>query len=179
MAHRRPLAERPAAAADRQAPGHCEADLMFFRTYGQAVLTLHERTSRLLLAVRPPGKAVAPIAHALTHLLTPVPPHGRQTVTFDNGTEFAPHHRLHALGIETFFCDFYAPWQKGGVENTIGRLRRTLPRKTDLATLSGQRFHHLLHAYNHTPRKCLGYATPAEIFIHQVVHLKCESTPGN
>ena len=105
-----------------------------------------------------------------------MPPHGRQTVTFDNGTEFASHHRLHALGIETFFCDFYAPWQKGGVENAIGRLRRTLPRKTDLATLSNQRVHHLVHAYNHTPRKCLGYATPAEIVIHQVLHLKCEST---
>ena len=176
MAHRRPLADRPAAAADRQTPGHWEADLMLFRTYGQAVLTLHERTSRLLLAVRPPGKAAAPIAHALTHLLTPMPPDGRQTVTFDNGTEFACHHHLHALGIETFFCDPYAPWQKGGVENAIGRLRRTLPRKTDLATLSDQRFHHLVHAYNHTPRKCLGYATPAEIFIHQVLHLKCEST---
>ena len=149
---------------------------MLFRTYGQAILTLHERTSRLLLAVRPPGKAAAPIAHALTHLLAPVPPHGRQTVTFDNGTEFASHHRLHALGIETFFCDRYAPWQKGGVENAIGRLRRTRPRKTDLATLSDQRFHHLVHAYNHTPRKCLGYATPAEIVIHQVLHLKCGST---
>ena len=56
MAHRRPLVERPAAAADRQTPGHGEADLMLFRTYGQAVLTLHERTSRLLLAVRPRAK---------------------------------------------------------------------------------------------------------------------------
>ena len=33
---------------------------MLFRTYGQAVLTLHERHSRLLLAVRPPGKAAHP-----------------------------------------------------------------------------------------------------------------------
>ena len=90
---------------------------MLFRTYGQAVLTLHERTSRRRLAGRPPGKAAAPIAHALTHLLTPMPPHGRQTVPFDNGTEFACHHYLHALDIETFFCDPYAPWQKGGGEN--------------------------------------------------------------
>ena len=162
--------------ADRQTPGHWEADLMLFRTYGQAGLTLHERTSRLLLAVCPPGKAVAPIAHALTHRLPPVPPHGRQTVTFDHGTEFASHHYLHARGIETFFCDCYAPWQKGGVENAIGRLRRTRPRKTDLATLSDQRVHHRVHAYNHTPRKCFGYARPAESFIHQVLHLKCEST---
>ena len=28
---------------------------MLFRTYGQAVLTLHERHSSLLIAVRPPG----------------------------------------------------------------------------------------------------------------------------
>ena len=50
------LAERPAAAADRT-PGHWEADLMLFRIYGQAILTLHERHSRLLIAARPPGKA--------------------------------------------------------------------------------------------------------------------------
>ena len=30
-----------------------------------------------------------------------------------------------------YFCDPYASWQKGGIENTNGRLRRELPRKTD------------------------------------------------
>ena len=58
---RRPLAERPGAVADRRTPGHWEADLMLFRIYGQAILTLHERHSRLLIAARPPGKAAAPI----------------------------------------------------------------------------------------------------------------------
>jgi IS30 family transposase len=28
----------------------------------------------------------------------------------------------------TWFCDAYAAWQKGGVENANGRLRRWLPR---------------------------------------------------
>ena len=60
LAHRSPLVERPAAAADRQTPGHWEADLMLFRTYGQAVLTLHERTSRLLRAVCPRAKPPPP-----------------------------------------------------------------------------------------------------------------------
>ena len=174
--HRRPLADRPAAAADRQTPGHWEADLMLFRLYGQAVLTLHDRHSRLLLAVRPPSKAAAPIAQALTRLLVPLPAPWRQTVTFDNGTEFARHHQLHAHGIQTFFCDPHAPWQKGGIENAIGRLRRTLPRKTDLATLPPARFTQLVQAYNNTPRQCLGYQTPAEVFWDQLLHLKCEST---
>ena len=173
--HRRPLDDRP-AAADRHTPGHWEADLMLFRTYGQAVLTLHERHSRLLLAVRPPGKAAAPIAQALTRLLAPLPPPWRQTVTFDNGTEFARHHQLHALGIQTFFCDTHAPWQKGGIENAIGRLRRTLPRKTDLATLPEAHFTQLVQAYNNTPRQCLGYQTPAEVFWDHLLHFKCDST---
>ena len=108
---------------------------MLFRTYGQAVLTLHERHSRMLIAVRPPGKAAAPIARAMAAILAPLPAMWRQTITFDNGTEFARHHELHALGIETFFCDTYSPWQKGGVENAIGRMRRSLPRKTDLVHL--------------------------------------------
>ena len=176
MAMRRPLAERPPAVAGRHTPGHWEADLMLFKTYGQAVLTLHERYSRLLLAVRPPGKAAGPIARILGQLLAPLPRPWRQTVTFDNGTEFARHYHLHALGIETFFCDPHAPWQKGGVENAIGRLRRLLPRKTDLATLSDERFTALVRAYNNTPRKCLGYRTPAETFWDSVLHFKCEST---
>lgn len=176
IALRRPLAERPAVVADRRTPGHWEADLMLFRLYGQAILTLHERHSRLLLAARPPGKAATPIARAMTALLAPLPPTWRQTVTFDNGTEFARHYDLHALGLETFFCDTHAPWQKGGIENAIGRLRRTLPRKTDLATLSDERFTRLLQAYNNTPRKCLGYQTPAEVFRNQLLHFKCEST---
>ena len=78
---RRPLAERPTSATDRRTPGHWEADLMLFRTYGQAVLTVQERHSRLLLAERPRGKAAAPITQALA-----------------------------ALGLETFFCDTHAPW---------------------------------------------------------------------
>ena len=149
---------------------------MLFSTYGQAVLALHERYSRLLIAVRPPGKAAAPIATAISSILAPLPPQWRQTLTFDNGTEFARHHELHALGIETFFCDTHAPWQKGGVENAIGRMRRNLPRKTDLADLTDDRFALLVQAYNNTPRKCLGYNTPAEVFWNHVLHFKCEST---
>ena len=176
MAMRRPITERPQSASDRRTPGHWEADLMLFRTYGHAVLTMHERHSRILIAVRPPGKASRPIADAMSQILGQFPPQWRRTVTFDNGTEFALHYRLHDLGIQTFFCDTRSPWQKGGVENAIGRLRRTLPRKTDLATLSQSRFIQLIQAYNNTPRKCLDYRTPAEIFLNQVLHLKCEST---
>ena len=177
IAHRRPISERPQKADDRQTPGHWEADLMCFSKYGQAVLTLHERRSRLLIAVKRPNKKAEPIAQAMYDILASLPPQYRQTVTFDNGTEFAQHYRLHDLNTQTFFCDTYSPWQKGGVENAIGRMRRTLPRKTDLTAISDKRFRELIQAYNNTPRKCLDYQTPAELFWDQLLHFKCESIP--
>ncbi|HXF53696.1 MAG TPA: IS30 family transposase, partial [Hyphomicrobiaceae bacterium] len=125
---------------------------------------------------RPDNKSADLIARIMLTLLQALPEPLRRTVTFDNGTEFARHFRLHELGFKTYFCDPHAPWQKGGIENAIGRLRRTLPRKTDLATLSDHRFALLLRAYNCTPRKCLDFQTPAENFIGQLLHFGCEST---
>ena len=170
------MAKRPREASDRKTCGHWEADLMMFAKYGQAILTVHERTSRLLLAIRLSSKAANGVARHLVNLFAAIPQPLRQTVTFDNGTEFAYHYRLHKLSMRTFFCDPHAPWQKGGIENAIGRMRRGLPRKTDLATLSDHRLLSLVRSYNHTPRKCLDYKTPAEVFCRDLLHLKCKST---
>ena len=170
------IAQRPIQAEDRSTPGHWEADLMLFSKYGQAILTLHDRSSRILLATRPPTKAAAPTVKTLASLLQPMPQDLRQTITFDNGTEFAHHYELNHINLKTYFCDTHSPWQKGGIENAIGRMRRFMPRKTDLATLSDQDFNAFLLAYNNTPRKCLAYKTPAEVFCQQLLHFKCEST---
>lgn len=165
--------ERPPTANSRTQPGHWEADLMLFAKYGQAVLVAHERRSRLLVVTRQPNKTSSAVARQLHRLLSPLPEPLRKTMTFDNGTEFAQHYRL---PLRTFFCDPHAPWQKGGVENAIGRLRRSLPRKTDLATLSKKELKRLTRRYNQTPRLCLDFQTPAEVFSQYMLHLKCEST---
>ena len=167
LEHRVPIHDRPPQAADRSVPGHWEADLMLFRKYGQAVLAVHERASRLLRLVRQPNKAAQPVLQSLLQLFEPLPPALRQSLTFDNGTEFALHYQLtRRLGLPTFFCDPHKPWQKGGIENAIGRLRRHLPRKTDLATLPLQQLDDCLQRYNNTPRKCLHFLTPSEAFAY-------------
>ena len=176
ISKRVPIAQRPAEIEDRALPGHWEADLMLFAKYGQAILALHERSSRLLLAAKPHGKEALPIANMIAGLLQPLPTELRRSVTFDNGTEFARHYELHRLAIETFFCDPYAPWQKGGVENAIGRMRRAIPRKTDLANLSVRQLSALVRAYNNTPRKCLDWRSPAEVFLANLLHFEREST---
>jgi IS30 family transposase len=170
------IAARPASVATRTEAGHGEAALMLFARYGQAVLATHERQSRFVWLPRQPSKAAAPVARALRRFFGPLPAALRQSVTFDNGTEVAQHQQLHALAMQTYFCDPHAPWQKGGIENAIGRLRRRLPRKTDLATLAPDALHQLVARYNHPPRACLGYQTPAEVFGAHLLHFNCDST---
>lgn len=150
---------------------------MLFRTYGQAILVAHERMSRILILATQPNKAAEPTARQLIAWFEALPSQLRQTVTFDNGTEFAEHYRLNReLGIQTFFCDTHSPWQKGGIENAIGRMRRPLPRKTDLLDITPKTLDAIVAAYNNTPRKCLDFKTPAEAFSAQLLHFKCEST---
>src|SRR5665213_3269195 len=160
---RRSIAERPAHAQDRETPGHWEADFMLFAKYGHNILVAHERATRITVLAKPPDRKSARTARTLARLIGPWPKHMRKTITFDNGTEFAKHYRLcRQIGVETYFCDPHAPWQKGGVENAIGRLRRWLPRKTSLDDLSTNEIAAIAKRYNNTPRKCLDFRTPAE-----------------
>ena len=163
--HRVPLAERCLEAADRRQGGHWEADFMLFARPGQCTLVLHERSSRFARAVRTPNRRAETTANQLSDMLAPVPAALRKTIAFDNGPEFALHYRIASqTGIATYFCDIRAPWQKGGIENAIGRLRRSLPRKTDLERLSPHDFNAITQRYNNTPRKCLDFKTPAEAY---------------
>ena len=101
--------------------------------------------------------------------LAPFPPVLRRTVTFDRGTEFAAYPILHRkLGMDSYFCEPRAPWQKGGVENFNGRLRRFLPSDTDIAALDESAIEAISNRINRTPRKCLGYRTPEEVLMDQI-----------
>jgi IS30 family transposase len=128
------LHNRPAEAADRQQAGHWEGDLMAFAIYGHNLLAAQERTSRLIALARQPSKHADPVTSTLRRWLKDLPPRLRRA--FDNGAEFATHHQLRRFGLMTFFCKPHASWQKGAVENAIGRLRRYLPRKTNLDKVS-------------------------------------------
>jgi transposase, IS30 family len=175
--HRISIHQRSPEVENRKIPGHWEADLILFATYGQAILAIHERASRLLVLHRQPNKAANPVSENLIAMLGSLTKPLRKSITFDNGSEFAFHYRLtNKLDMKTYFCDPHAPWQKGGIENAIGRMRKILPRKTDLAALSQDKLYDLVRNYNHTPRKCLDFKTPAEVFWASLLHFKCEST---
>src|SRR3546814_10910886 len=95
---------------------------MLFSTPGQAILIAHERHSRITIALRQSSLKADPVADALVGMLKAMPAGLRRSITFDNGTEFNRYQRITSqLGLNAYFCDPRAPWQKGGVENAIGR----------------------------------------------------------
>jgi IS30 family transposase len=116
-----------------------------------------------------PSKTADATAAKLTALFSVLPEAAGRSITFDNGSEFAQHKKLEGdLGLLTFFCDPHSPWQSGSVENANGIPRRDLPRKTELSDYSEQDIQDIVWANNTTPRKRLGYLTPAEAFLHQL-----------
>jgi IS30 family transposase len=89
----------------------------------------------------------------------------RRSITFDRGSEFMNWPHLQAdIGTQTWFCDPSSPWQKGTVENTNRRARRWLPRKRDIRSMTDQVIKEISDHLNNTPRKCLDWKTPAEVF---------------
>ena len=91
-----------------------------------------------------------------------------KTITFDNGKEFAYHHKIvSALGIETYFAKPYHSWKRGTNENTNGLLRQYFPKGTDFGMVSEAEVLVIQRKLNTRPRKCLGFKTPLEV-LHAV-----------
>jgi len=163
--NRKSIHQRPTKAHLRSQFGHWEGDLMHFRRQRDILLTLQERRSRLTLARRLLSKDADLTASAIADELGGLPAKARRTITHDNGGEFARHEAVtDAIGLHAFFCDPHSPWQRGGLENANGRLRRDFPRKTSLGDYTDADIDGVIWNLNATPRKCLGYRTPIEAF---------------
>ena len=162
------VSQRSDAADARTEVGHWEADLVICRR-ARPVLVLHERKTRLTLMARLTGKTAAETVATMMAVFGRLTKPMRGSITFDNDTAFARHTLLRGmLSATTYFCDAYASWQKGGVENANGRLRRWLPRKTDLDAMDDEDIQEIAMTLNLTPRKCLGFRSPIEAFLGEL-----------
>ena len=160
--------ERPKTIDARTEAGHWEGDLIICKRT-RPVLVLHERKSRVTLAARLIGKTAAETISVMLAVFDRIAPTLRKSITFDNDTAFAQHGLLRTMrAMTTWFCDAYASWQKGGVENANGRLRRWLPRHTDIDKVSDEEIQDIVLTTNLTPRKCLGFKTPFQAILKEL-----------
>jgi transposase, IS30 family len=162
-----PIGQRPAEVEGRLVPGHHEGDLILgSKASGSAVGTIVERTTGYLTLLPLPGRHDADsVAGAIIEHLGALPPWFARTLTWDRGAELARHQAITAAtGIDVYFADPYAPWQRGSNENINGLLREYLPKGTDLRAATPARLRAIAAELNDRPRKRLGFRTPAEAF---------------
>jgi len=161
--------DRPKVVANKKQFGHWEGDLMSCQKGSQHMLVLRERSTMFTISAQLQSKQAISTSDKIIELLKYLPDKARRTLTLDNGGEFAKHmHVVEALGLQSFFCDPYCSHQKGGVENTNGRLRRDLPRSTNLKAMAQEDFDETILNYNETPRKKLQWQTPLQVFTEKI-----------
>ena len=133
------------------------------------LVTLVERRSGYLLAARLPKLSAELTQKAMIRLLKPRRS-AVQTITLDNGSEFADHETVaKVVTAATYFCDPYCSGQRGTNENTNentnGLIRQYFPKGTDFRQVTDAKLRKVVEKLNDRPRKRLGYRTPAQVFL--------------
>jgi IS30 family transposase len=109
------IVQRPPEADDRAVPGHWEGDLLIGKRNATAIGTLVERSSGYaMLVALPDGYKPEHVAPALTRKVQTLPEALRRSLTWDQGPEMRDWKQVHIdAGIDVYFCDPHAPWQRG------------------------------------------------------------------
>ncbi len=153
--------DRPGTVERRKQFGHWEGDSLVGRNHTSGLHTEYERVSSLTrfeyLVRITAGEAVI----AARKIFHPLPAHARRTTTLDNGSEHVKHKEF---GIQAYFADPYASWQRGGNENCNMWIRYYFPKGTDFSTISDEELRDVEWELNNRPRKRLKFKTPQEVF---------------
>ena len=162
--NRRSIHERPAVVDLRLEVGHWEGDTVIGARHKQAIVTLVERKSGYAKLFKVKNKTAELVSAAMIKSLKPFD--GLvDTITLDNGKEFADHQRVDLeLGSTIYFADPFASWQRGTNENFNGLLRQYIPKDRPLSTVTKEELKMIENKLNHRPRKRLGFRTPHEVF---------------
>lgn len=155
---------RPEIINQRKRYGDWETDTMVFKKQKIAMSVQYERKAMLTRLHKVPNKSAEETELAINDSVESLPAELWKSITWDNGGEGACHTKIRdGYNIETYFCDTYASWQKGGVENLNGLIRQYLPKGTDMSTITDEEIYKIQERLNNRPRKKLNYLTPNEV----------------
>jgi len=156
---------RPAAATERREVGHKEFDFLTCRQSTTVVLVGVDRKARHCWLRKLPNREAETVRAALCRLEANICPPLRRSLTLDNDTGFQGVFDLERfLGLSAYFCDPYCAWQKGSVENINQRIRRFIPKGTDLSLVTEEELQRIERILNSRPMDCLGDLSPAEVW---------------
>lgn len=158
------IEQRPSIVNERQEPGHWETDTMVCKSNIPAITTTIERVARFVIIDKLKRKNAYNKACSLINRLSQFNPELRRSITYDNGTENAGHTMINrSLGTKSYFAHPYHSWERGSNKNVNGLIRRFIPKKTDINSVTEKQLFDIEHKLNNRPRKCLNYFTPFEV----------------
>ena len=165
---------RPKEVKARETFGHWELDTVV-SSRGKSkgcFATFVERKTRLYTAIKIADRTATSMENSIKKLHSILPANTFKTATVDRGKEFACYKNIeNDINLPVFFADPYSSWQRGSNENSNGLLREFYPKKTDLAIVEEKELIRNLFLINSRPRKCLGWKSPIQMFLHEVAHL--------
>lgn len=149
---------RPQSINQRRRLGDFEGDLMGKpRTGREHLAAIVDRHSRMIFA-----KKIKRQKHALKAFVGLLhTSEEAKSLTLDNAAE---HAHFKKLKLPVYFCQPYSAWQKGTIENTFTIIREYIPKKSRLENYTPAQIDAMLYEMNNTPRKCLSYRTPYEVW---------------
>jgi len=167
------IEERPMIISGRNRYGDWEADLIQGAAGSGFLLSIYERKSRVgklhLLSNKCSAETMQGIVTVLSGLKV-------NSITYDNGLEFAMHERVNELlECESYFCKPYRSWEKGGVENYNGLVRQYFPKGYDFAMITQERLLEVEEEINNRPRNILAYQSPNDLLDH--LRAPCAPSP--
>jgi len=165
---------RPDQVEEREQFGHFEIDLMEGpRSSKMAMSATVERKTRYTSLNRVQDHTANQKTASLVDGLSWLPKKFIRSLTADNGKENTQHNKWSTqFNAPVYFCHPYHSWEKGSVENAIGRVRWHIPKGTPLTQITDQQLRDIQHWLNHTPRKCLSWRTPHEALQEELNQLK-------
>ena len=164
--------QRPEEINNRSQFGHWESDTVVSKQSKVALAVSIERISKLVQIKKIKQNKADMFSKAIIRRMKSLPACARRSITYDNGSENVQHELINdQLNTDSYFCNPYHSWEKGSVENVNRLIRRFLPKKTDFAKITHKRIKEIEFLLNNRPRKCLGFKTPAQVFLEQNVAL--------
>lgn len=157
---------RPIEITEKKEYGHWENDLVEFGKDQSDVLSVkYERKAMLCRLHKLESKKAEENESSIVETIESFPHYWFKSITRDNGRENARHEEtLDDFGVPTYFCDAYASWQKGGIENLNKLIRQYLPKKCDFAKITDEEVYAIQEKLNNRPRKSNNFLTPNEVF---------------
>ena len=129
-----------------------------------------DRATLVTMLEKPNGKGAKHVYQKMGKRLSDFSSSWIKTITFDNGKEFAHHHKLaRDLDTKTHFTRPYTSQDKGTVENRIGVIRRFFLEKSDLNLITKERIEEVELLQNYRPIREFNYDNPIEILKNKCV----------